>query len=131
MEKPNLPKASNEELIAYIEYQETLLNGSTKFEQQISRTCSLLSSDMENINNGKTEALTILSLDDTILKKLMFTIKNKDFFMGKSNLPISRVKGKVVEMEIITETREPSPKTVNAFEEVSAKIKQRINGKSK
>lgn len=125
MEKPNLPKASNEELIAYIEYQETLLNGSTKFEQQISRTCSLLSSDMENINNGKTEDLTILSLDDTILKKLMFTIKNKDFFMDKSNLPVSRVK-REVEKDTFEE-----PKTGeiigNPFEIVSKKV--RLNGK--
>lgn len=128
MKKPNLPEATNDELIAYIEYQETLLNGSTQFEQQISRTCSLLSSDMENINNGKTEDLTILSLDDNILKKLMFTIKNKDFFMGKSNLPVSRVKGKVVEMEIITETKDGTSENVNAFEEVSKKIKANLNG---
>lgn len=126
MNKPNIEDATRKELIAYMAYQDSLLNGVTQLEQQISRTCSLLSSDLEKINTGNTDGLIILSLADSMLKKLMFTIKNKDFFIGTP--PEGKNTGKVVEMEVISETKEIVNPGGNPFEEVSKKIKANLNG---
>jgi hypothetical protein len=125
MEKPNIEKATKEQLIKYIEHLEGVLNGVSALEQQINRTCSLMAADMEKINNGKTDDLTILSLDDNILKKLMFTIKNKDFFMGKSNTSASPKSKK--EAEPVAEEVKPIEITGNPFELISEKVK--LNGK--
>lgn len=125
MNKPDLEKATKKELIEYIDYQESLIIGITTLQQQISRTCAILSSDLEKINNGKKDELIILSLDDAILKKLMFTIKNKDSFMGKSNSPASKTNPEV-EPEV-TEIEKPVEITANPFELISQKVK--LNGK--
>lgn len=126
MEKPNIEKASKKDLIAYIEHLEGISIGTTAFEQQINRTCSLLASDLEKINNGKTEELSILSLDDSILKKLMFTIKNKDLILGKSGLPVSSKVKKEADLDEVEEEK-PSEITGNPFEIISKKVK--LNGK--
>lgn len=125
MNKPNIEDATRKELIAYIAYQDSLLNGVTQLEQQISRTCSLLSSDLEKINTGNTDGLIILSLADSMLKKLMFTIKNKDFFIGKSTSQVP-FEEKGIDIGDMPVEEKPKEFTGNPFELMSEKVK---NGK--
>jgi hypothetical protein len=129
MNKPDLEKATKKELVEYIAYQESLLSGISALQQQINRTCDILSSDLEKIGSGKTDELIILSLDDNILKKLMFTIKNKDSLLGKSSSAVS--KAKTAEEPESVEIEKPAEITGNPFELVSAKVKQKINGTAK
>lgn len=129
MNKPDLEKATKKELVEYITYQESLLSGISALQQQINRTCDILSSDLEKIGSGKTDELIILSLDDNILKKLMFTIKNKDSLLGKSSSAVSKAKTETEPEDV--EVEKPAEITGNPFELVSAKIKKKINGTAK
>ena len=70
------------------------------------------------------------TLDDEVLKKILFVVKHKDAFLGTVNKG-GRPKLDKKELSSVDEPKEELPQpeeTGNAFEIVSARVKNKLNG---
>jgi hypothetical protein len=90
MNKPDLDKATREELIVYIEYQDKILNGATKLQAALAETCDVLANDLTLINEGKTEGLKILNSDEKYFERINLMVKNKSDWANLSIKPIEK-----------------------------------------
>lgn len=101
----------------YIEYLEGCLNGANELQKELAYTCHILAEDLKLANGGKVSGFKLLSgnKDDKIFERIFIMVKNKTDLASLSLLPKS----------------EREKEKGNAFEEVSKRISEKINGKGK
>ena len=136
MTKPDLEKATKEELVAFIAYQESVIGGVPNLIAELKVFSDILAKDVKRANEGKTDGFILLD-DSQKLSRILNILKNLEYFEAlESGGTLVKKQGRQKKTE--TEPSEVSEDVVkpvesigNAFEIVSAKIKSKINGTAK
>lgn len=76
MKKPDLSGASAS-IIAYIEYQDKIINGASKLQAALSETKSVIANDLMLINKGETAGVFILNSDEKYFERINLMVKNE------------------------------------------------------
>ncbi len=125
MKRPDYATCTREELLAWAEYQDKILDGPNDLQKMLAYTCSVMAEDLEKIIADKHEDLKILSnnKDDKIFERITVMAKLKNEFSSLSLLPTEveeAVKAKVAKLKLGD----------NAFEELMKQAKEK-NGSTK
>lgn len=105
MKKPDYTTATPDEVIAYAQHQDKILEGATDLQKMLAYTCSVIAEDLENALAGRADELKFLSnnKDDKIFERFTVLVKLKTELSSLSLLPAeveSAVKAKVAKLKL-------------------------------
>lgn len=132
MTKPDLEKATKEELVAFIAYQESVIGGVPNLIAELKVFSDILAKDVKRANEGKTDGFILLD-DAQKLSRILNILKNLEYFEalegGTQVTQKSSRQKKTESLSLETNRESTPPKEIigNPFELMSEKIKK--NGK--
>ncbi len=105
MKRPDYTTCSHDELLAWAEYQDKILEGPTDLQKMLAYTCSVIAEDLENVLANKSEELKFLSnnKDDKIFERFTVLVKLRTELSSLSLLPAEEekaIKAKVAKLKL-------------------------------
>jgi hypothetical protein len=99
MNKPDLEKATKDELKAYIACQESVMGGVSNLIAELKVSCDILAQDVKRANEGKEDGFILLN-DGKNFQRIMTMVKNVEFFKTLENGKEVKEKGGKKPIEI-------------------------------